>query len=217
MLNDEKIEEILSLQGPRFFGEITASISHEIKNSLAIVNENAGLLEDLIVMQEKMGKPLNIERVKKISQDLQNQIDRADGIIKNLNRFAHSVDKTEDLVEVNSVLDYLFVISDRLLKRKGIKRYFEKTEQEIESKVNLFYFLNLIWAIILLLYWKIENEGEITLKTEVKDGENLVIFRAPESLDIKSEVAEDERVDYLTNLLSVKVKVLESNILALVV
>jgi len=30
----------------RFFGNISTSISHEIKNVLAIINENAGLLED---------------------------------------------------------------------------------------------------------------------------------------------------------------------------
>jgi hypothetical protein len=38
--------EIVAETGLQFFGKMTASISHEIKNVLAIINENAGLLED---------------------------------------------------------------------------------------------------------------------------------------------------------------------------
>jgi hypothetical protein len=37
----------------RFFGEISASISHEIKNVLAIINENAGLLQDMVMMMKR--------------------------------------------------------------------------------------------------------------------------------------------------------------------
>ena len=32
--------------GLQFFGKMTASISHEIKNVMAIINESAGLLDD---------------------------------------------------------------------------------------------------------------------------------------------------------------------------
>ena len=37
----------VGLGGIQFFGKMAASISHEIKNVLAIINENAGLLEDI--------------------------------------------------------------------------------------------------------------------------------------------------------------------------
>jgi len=37
----------------RFFGKIVASISHEIKNVMAIINEKAGLIKDLTLMAEK--------------------------------------------------------------------------------------------------------------------------------------------------------------------
>jgi hypothetical protein len=37
----------LGRQGLQFFGKISASVSHEIKNVLAVIGENAGLLEDL--------------------------------------------------------------------------------------------------------------------------------------------------------------------------
>ena len=45
--------EIVTESGLQFFGKMTASISHEIKNVLAIINENAGLLEDLALMADR--------------------------------------------------------------------------------------------------------------------------------------------------------------------
>ena len=42
----------------RFFGKMNASISHELRNALAVINENAGLIKDLMIMTEK-GHPLD--------------------------------------------------------------------------------------------------------------------------------------------------------------
>ena len=53
--------------GLQFFGEITASNSHEIKNILAIINENAGLLEDLALMYDR-GAQIEPQRLKKEPQ-----------------------------------------------------------------------------------------------------------------------------------------------------
>ena len=54
--------QAMAIEGVRFFGEMSASISHEIKNVLAIINENAGLLQDMVMMIEK-GSPLSPERL----------------------------------------------------------------------------------------------------------------------------------------------------------
>lgn len=54
------------LSGIQFFGKMSASISHEIKNVLAVINENAGLLEDICFMADR-GKPIDTPRLKKNS------------------------------------------------------------------------------------------------------------------------------------------------------
>jgi hypothetical protein len=58
--------EIVGKGGVQFFGIISASISHDIKNVLAVLNENAGLIEDLVLMAEK-GASFNQERVKSLA------------------------------------------------------------------------------------------------------------------------------------------------------
>ena len=89
--------------GLQFYGKITASVSHEIKNVLAIINENAGLLEDLTLMTDR-GQPIDPARLKTMAAVVQKQIGRADGILNNMNRFAHSIDKTVAEVDLNQII-----------------------------------------------------------------------------------------------------------------
>jgi signal transduction histidine kinase len=87
-------------EGLRFFGRISASVSHEIKNVFAVINEAAGLIEDFTLMAER-GMPLQPDRLKSAANTIQGQIRRGDAIVKNMNAFAHSTD--EAVREVNLV------------------------------------------------------------------------------------------------------------------
>jgi len=84
----------------RFFGRISASVSHEIKNVFAVINEAAGLIEDFTLMAER-GVPLQPDRLKNAANSIQGQIRRGDAIVKSMNAFAHSTD--EDVREVDLV------------------------------------------------------------------------------------------------------------------
>lgn len=89
-------------KGLPFFGKITASISHELKNALAVINEKAGLLEDFAVMANK-GTPLDLQRMESLAGEIIKHIGRANDIIRTLNVFAHSAEeplKTADLTEI---------------------------------------------------------------------------------------------------------------------
>jgi C4-dicarboxylate-specific signal transduction histidine kinase len=104
--------ELIGRTGLAFFGKMTASISHEIKNVLAIINENAGLLEDITLMAER-GIPINLDRLKTQAERIKNQIRRADVIVKNMNRFAHSVDESLMSVDLAELLEFLAALSRR--------------------------------------------------------------------------------------------------------
>ena len=43
----EKVNELSRVKEIGFMGKVTASLSHEIKNTLAIINESVGLMGDL--------------------------------------------------------------------------------------------------------------------------------------------------------------------------
>ncbi len=75
-----------------FFGRICASVSHELKNSLALINENAGLMQDLLAMAER-GRPLDPARVATSMERIARHVERANATIGTLNRFAHLIDE----------------------------------------------------------------------------------------------------------------------------
>lgn len=73
-----------------FFEKISTYSSHDIRNCLAIINENAGLLEDLAIGSEQ-GISLNPEKLRNLSNKLKKQVHRVNDIVEKMNRFACSI------------------------------------------------------------------------------------------------------------------------------
>jgi C4-dicarboxylate-specific signal transduction histidine kinase len=130
--------------GLQFFGKMTASISHEIKNILAIINENAGLLEDITQMADR-GKPIEAERLKTLSQAVMKQVGRADSIVKNMNRLAHSTDESLKAVDLNDTLELVLVLSDRFASMRGVTLETKLQRNLVKIRTFPFLLMNLIW------------------------------------------------------------------------
>ncbi len=107
-------------QGLKFFGRVSASVSHEIKNVFAVINEAAGLIEDFTLMAER-GMPLKPERLKSAANSIQGQIRRGDAIVKNMNAFAHSTDEDSREVNLAELLDLTVALANRLADMKQIR------------------------------------------------------------------------------------------------
>ena len=136
--------EIIANQGFKFIGKMNASISHEIKNVLAIINENAGLLEDLAVMTEK-GMTIDVERLKALARKTRKQVKRADTIITKMNDFAHSVDESKEKVNIGEILVFMAALSERLAAMRGVKIRVVPPERPITITTNPFLLENIIW------------------------------------------------------------------------
>ncbi len=136
-----------SRTGIIFLGKILASATHEIKNNLAIINENAGLMEDLSLMAQK-GATLSPERVATTSQRIIAQIKRADQVLKRMNRFAHSVDSIEEVVDLEKTVLFVSQLGSRLLEMQGAKVNITGPQSSILVSTNLFFLEHLIWEAI---------------------------------------------------------------------
>jgi signal transduction histidine kinase len=98
--------------GLKFFGRTTAAFTHDLKNALAIISQNAGLMNDYLLMGEK-GMPLDPARLKTVAERIDGQTRRADQLIKNMNRFAHSIDEPVKTVDINEMVELLAAVSFR--------------------------------------------------------------------------------------------------------
>lgn len=135
---------IIGETGLRFFGKMSTSISHDIKNVLAIINENAGLLEDITLMEAK-GIPVDPERIKTIAGKIKRQIQRADKIVKNMNRFAHSVDETLGNIDLGELLALVAALSERFASMRCVTLRPEPLSGPVIMKGNPFLLENLVW------------------------------------------------------------------------
>jgi signal transduction histidine kinase len=136
--------DVLGETGLQFFGKMCASMSHEIKNALAIIQEHAGLLDDFTVMV-KEGIPINPQRVKVLAEKIQGQINRADGIVKGLNRLAHSVDESVYTVDLVEVLRSLVALSHRLASVRGVTVKAKPLATKVTIRTSPFFLQNLTW------------------------------------------------------------------------
>ena len=136
--------EVIAETGLQFFGKISASVSHEIKNVMAIINENAGLLEDLTVMAEK-GMPIDPQRLKTQASRIMKQIRRGDDIIRSMNRFAHSVDERLRQADLNDTLGLIYILSGRFAAMRGVTLELESSSTPVPIITSPFFLQNLLW------------------------------------------------------------------------
>lgn len=93
-----------------FFGRVNASISHELKNVMAIISETAGLLGDLSDMAAS-GTPIAPDMLKDCTGSITEEIQRGFSVIRQMNRFSHSIDKPAESVNLLDVLDLAINLS----------------------------------------------------------------------------------------------------------
>ena len=166
--------DIIAETGLQFFGRISASISHEIKNVLAIVNENAGLLEDLTLLADR-GQPLDPARLKIMAAAVKKQVGRADGIIKNMNRLAHSIDQTITTVDLDQTIELVIALTARFAAMQGVKVDLQLPASPLTISTAPFYLLNLL---CLCLDFSMSASGdEKRVELVVEETENSVRIR----------------------------------------
>jgi hypothetical protein len=171
------------------FAKISAAISHEIKNTLSIINENAGLLEDLAQMaQEGGGVPL--ERIRPITMVIAKQVDRSNLIMKNLNRFAHSADAFLAHGNLKETLDLVVALTNRQATMKNISTRVD-CPVDIAFSTSLIALESLVYLTLLALFERcgegsclaLEARGgtpDITLCFTVKNNHQLSLDGYPD-------------------------------------
>jgi C4-dicarboxylate-specific signal transduction histidine kinase len=176
--------------GLAFFGSMTASISHELKNALAIVNENGGLLGDLALLME-MGRPLDPARLKTLSENIHRQVQRADTIIKRLNRFAHSAQEQASSHDIREVFAFTAALAARLATMKGVTLAVAPGTP-VMVEVRPFTLENLLWLCLKHLFAVTEGQRTVEMDVAEVDDRTALDLRCGQGLPITTITARVE-------------------------
>jgi signal transduction histidine kinase len=147
-----------------FFGKVNASISHELKNILAIISEAAGLLQDLTEMAKK-GQQIELDMLNTCSQDIVEEIQRGFATIKQMNTFSHSVDTPLKSVNLIEVLDLMIHLAG-FLSFAGRVRFDPPQNQASMVLTCPFRLQNLVYQTLVFAFRSVGADGEIKVSVQ---------------------------------------------------
>ena len=113
-----------------FFGTVTASLSHELRNVLATIDEYAGLVGDLADAAGPEGS-VKAPKVQSISERIALQVDRGKELSRRLNRFSHTVDLISDTFDLNEMAKETVELVRRLAYLKQVRLSVELADEAI--------------------------------------------------------------------------------------
>ena len=83
-------------------GRLAAGVAHEINNPLAIINEKAGLIKDLLKATPELS---NQEKLIRIADSILNSVKRCSTITYRLLGFARRIDVQTELIDLRSLME----------------------------------------------------------------------------------------------------------------
>jgi len=158
-----------------FFGKVNASISHELKNILAIISEAAGLLNDLTEIAGKGGN-FDIAMIQTCSKDIVEEIQRGFATINQMNTFSHSTDVPLKRVNLIEVLDLMIDLAG-FLSFAGKVRFDPRQEAAPIFQTCPWRLQNLIYQSLVYAFESVGPDGEIQVSLHPqKNGSARITF-----------------------------------------
>lgn len=99
-------------------GRLAAGVAHEINNPLAIINEKAGLVKDLLQQQEEYA-PIRTKLLAQIDS-IQGSVKRCATIIRRLLSFARQSDATFETITLKEVIENVIGFLGKEAEYRGI-------------------------------------------------------------------------------------------------
>lgn len=163
--------------GLAFFGKVSTTACHELKNVLAIINENNGLLEDMMFMAQK-GRAIEPDRLGRICDGITKQVRRADELLQHVGQFAHSVDQFADEIDLEDCCRLVVFLARRLTAAKKLTVEVTAAMEGAAPPIkgNPFLVENLVWTALLEAMQFCDSGGVLRLMPGQRDGLPMIAF-----------------------------------------
>ena len=186
----------------QYFKAMLPSFSHEAKNVLAVINENAGLMADYVLMAQK-GKTLDLERLSSLSTAIKKQVARLNALITDVRQTAHGIDNnTQAICLVHHTRQVSELLSTKAATR-SIQFHVSAMEEPILIHTRPVLLLHIMWACLDYAMQTAERGRHIELSLEKRGDTALVLMSGIDKLRPESITAimpDEQRTTVLSAL-----------------
>jgi C4-dicarboxylate-specific signal transduction histidine kinase len=154
-------------------GRISAAMTHEMRNVLAIIRESSGLMQDILALSEESSFPHRDKFANALGK-IEKHVRRGDEIVTRFNAFAHSMDEAQDWVEVNELIDQVTILMQRFALSKEVTLSAEPRDRAPSVYTNPIRLMLALAACVEHLVAQGEPGDAIVIRPD-KEKENAVI------------------------------------------
>lgn len=168
----EKQEQLVEAEKLASLGRIAAGVAHEINNPLAIVNEKAGLMQDILEMS---GDSQNKEKFSNLIDGIIGSVNRCRAITHRLLGFARKMDVTIETMDLNESIRAVKEFLGKEILFKSIR--FEMNLMEGLPKINSDkgQLEQVLLNIMKNAIDAVEEGGLVTVSTGTKDEDTVCV------------------------------------------
>ncbi len=165
-------------------GRLGAGVAHEINNPLAIINEKAGLLKDLLSMSEQMPPK---EKVLGLVDSVLHSVGRCGEITLRLLGFAKHIEVSREKIDLERLVREVFGFLDKEADYRGIQVEFEVPDDLPTIQSDRGQLQQVFLNIINNAFAAVEDGGEIKITMEDAGEEFIAVHITDDGMGIPSE------------------------------
>jgi signal transduction histidine kinase len=174
MKNQESDKHLMGMLD--FVGRVTASATHEIKNQLAVINEQSHLLREMLAMALH-GKEVDPDRLEQLSGRVVDRVERADQAVRRLNAFAHSSDMERTKSDPAQTIAALLRMFERVASLKPVTIEFDPGPECGEKALRPILVSQAVWLCLDSIVGQAQKGSTIKLSLQCKEDALRVSFQ----------------------------------------
>ncbi len=154
-------------------GRLAAGVAHEINNPLAIINEKAGLMKDLLQYGDLSQ---NKDRFIQIISSIQESVTRCKTITHRLLSFSKRIDSVREDFNINEAIQEVVGFIEKEIHAKGINIVYEFQEDLPKITTDKGQLQQVLLNIINNAVDAVDIGGTIEIKTKLSDKNHIKIY-----------------------------------------
>jgi signal transduction histidine kinase len=166
----EKQAQLIAAEKLAILGTFAAGVAHEINNPLAIINEKAGLMKDILEMSENCKHKT---RFLNLLDAIFESVNRCQRVTHRILGFARKTEVSIEIFDLNDLIKYLTVFLEKEIFYKNIRLELNLKENLPEVRSDKGQLQQVFLNIIKNAIDAVENGGLVAVSTDIKD-ENMV-------------------------------------------